>query len=195
MFPALAAWQSFYVIVGSSAGALTGLQFVVVALVANLEDTSPFARTASTFATPTIVHFSAVLLIAGMLSAPWPAIGAPMLLVALSGIVGFIYSTVVGRRAHRVQDYTPVTEDWIFHVLLPAVAYLTLAIGAAVSRAHIARALFAVAGAMMLLLVVGIHNAWDSVTYIVSVRPGSSDGPAFPPKRQPEPKQHRERRR
>jgi hypothetical protein len=30
----LAAWESFYVIVGSSAAALTGLQFVVMALLA-----------------------------------------------------------------------------------------------------------------------------------------------------------------
>src|SRR4051812_768692 len=30
----LAAWESFYVIVGSSAAALTGLQFVVIALIA-----------------------------------------------------------------------------------------------------------------------------------------------------------------
>jgi hypothetical protein len=29
----LSAWESFYIIVGSSAGALTGLQFVVMALV------------------------------------------------------------------------------------------------------------------------------------------------------------------
>jgi len=30
--PLLAQWQNFYVIAGSSAGALTGLQFVVMAL-------------------------------------------------------------------------------------------------------------------------------------------------------------------
>jgi len=32
----LAHWANFYVIVGSSAGALTGLQFVVMTLVAQL---------------------------------------------------------------------------------------------------------------------------------------------------------------
>ena len=31
---ALSRWENFYVIVGSSAGALTGLQFVVMALIA-----------------------------------------------------------------------------------------------------------------------------------------------------------------
>ncbi len=33
---ALGGWQNFYVIVGSSAGTLIGLQFVVMALVADL---------------------------------------------------------------------------------------------------------------------------------------------------------------
>ena len=32
----LAGWESFYVILGSSAAALTGLQFVVMALVADM---------------------------------------------------------------------------------------------------------------------------------------------------------------
>ena len=172
----LAAWQNFYVIVGSSAGALTGLQFVVVALVANMPDTRPFARTASAFATPTIVHFGAVLILAGVFSAPWKAIGGPMLLVALAGAVGFAYCTVVGRLAHRIEDYKPVMEDWIFHVMLPGTAYLTMVIAAAESLRHTDAALFAVAGSAMALLVVGIHNAWDSVVYIVTMRSQSERG-------------------
>jgi hypothetical protein len=35
MHSVLADWESFYVIVGSSAGALTGLMFVVITLVAD----------------------------------------------------------------------------------------------------------------------------------------------------------------
>ena len=38
--PELTQWNNFYVILGSSAGALIGLQFVVVALIADL----PHAR-------------------------------------------------------------------------------------------------------------------------------------------------------
>jgi hypothetical protein len=166
----LSAWQNFFVIVGTSAGALIGLQFVVVALVANMPDTRSFARTASVFATPTIVHFGAVLILAGIFNAPWRSISAPMALVALGGAVGFAYCTVVARRAHRVEDYKAVMEDWIFHVLLPASAYLTMTIAAAESLKHAEAAVFAVAGSVLALLVVGIHNAWDSVVYIVTMR-------------------------
>jgi hypothetical protein len=51
IMPELAAWDSFYVIVGSAAGALIGLQFVVMTLIAE----RPSIRTAeagAAFATP-----------------------------------------------------------------------------------------------------------------------------------------------
>ena len=53
---ALAEWQNFYVIVGSSAGALIGLQFVVMALVADMPRTPVQAQAGRAFATPTIVY-------------------------------------------------------------------------------------------------------------------------------------------
>src|SRR5258707_6329339 len=62
-----AEWESFYVIVGSSAAALTGLQFVVVALSADSEGLSTGS---DAFATPTVVHFCATLLIAAILCVP-----------------------------------------------------------------------------------------------------------------------------
>ena len=70
----LVRWQSYYVIIGSSGAALTGLQFVVMALIAE----SPFAANAgeegvAAFGSPIVVHFGAALLLSAMLSAlPWP---------------------------------------------------------------------------------------------------------------------------
>src|SRR5918911_1734824 len=70
----LDAWESFYVIVGSSAAALTGLQFVVITLGAERHATSESATRA--FGTPTVVHFCVVLLVAAILSAPWHALSS-----------------------------------------------------------------------------------------------------------------------
>ena len=70
---ALAGWENFYAIVGSSAGALIGLQFVVITLIADRPIASGQAQAGSAFATPTIVHFGAVRLSA-VLSAPWHGI-------------------------------------------------------------------------------------------------------------------------
>src|SRR3989442_3592050 len=63
-----AAWESFYVIIGSSAAALTGPQFVVVVLGAEARSIGPEV---GAFGTPTVVHFCAVLLISAILSVPW----------------------------------------------------------------------------------------------------------------------------
>lgn len=169
---ALEAWANFYVIVGSSAGALTGLQFVVVALVADTNNARGFTSTSSAFATPTVVHFSFVLVLSGVLAAPWTAAGAAMIVVGAGGIGGVIYSIVTGLRARRQNHYRPVVEDWLFHVYIPGTAYLTMAVAALLSRAHLEGALFAIAGSALLLLIVGIHNAWDTVTYIVATRVG-----------------------
>jgi hypothetical protein len=71
----------------------------------------------------------------------------------------------------RVQSaYQPVFEDWLFHVLLPFAAYAVLAISAYAAHSHARPALFLVGAAALLLLFIGIHNAWDAVTYHVFVR-------------------------
>jgi len=77
----------------------------------------------------------------------------------------------------RVQSaYRPEFEDWLFHVLFPIAAYVTLAVSALAIRSYLHGALFGVGAAALLLLFVGIHNAWDAVTYYVFVkRKGSSE--------------------
>lgn len=66
--------------------------------------------------------------------------------------------------------YKPEFEDWLFHAVLPFVAYAVLGIATYASRFYIHEALFAVAASAMLLLFIGIHNAWDAVTYHVFVQ-------------------------
>lgn len=73
---ALAGWENFYVIVGSSAGALIGLQFVVIALIADTPAARGLAQASAVYATPTIVHFGAALLLSAILSAPWHGVAA-----------------------------------------------------------------------------------------------------------------------
>ena len=65
--------------------------------------------------------------------------------------------------------YKTVFEDKLFHVLLPFIAYSMLAASAATAPSHLQPSLFIVAAAALLLLFIGIHNAWDLVTYHVFV--------------------------
>ena len=163
-------WENFYVIVGSSAGALIGLQFVVMTLIAGRSVARGEAQAGDAFSTPSVVHFGVVLLLSAILSAPWDGIGAVALLWGLVGLSGIVYAVVVARRLRVQTAYQPVFEDWLFHVLLPFAAYAMLAGSAFAAHSYARPAQFIVGAAALLLLFVGIHNAWDAVTYHVFVR-------------------------
>jgi hypothetical protein len=165
--PIFSAWESFYVIVGSSAAALTGLQFVVMALVADTRARST-PETIDAFGTPTVVHFCSALLVSAVLSAPWHTPSSVMVIFGVAGIAGLVYCFLVIRRARRQTGYEPVFEDWLWHAALPFAAYAILVIAALSLRIHVTGSLFAIAAVALLLLFIGIHNSWDSVTFIVA---------------------------
>jgi hypothetical protein len=167
METALAHWESFYVIVGSSAGALTGLMFVVITLIADSKQPRTLIEI-NTFATPAVVHFCAVLLISAILSAPWPNEGRiAAYFIGLIAIAGLGYMVIVLRRTRRVTQYKPVMEDWIWHLIVPVLAYMALLVGHMGLRHDHPWALHLIGGVSLLLLFDGIHNAWDTVTYMV----------------------------
>jgi hypothetical protein len=159
-------WDSFYVIVGSAAGALIGLQFVVMTLIAD-RPVPRMSEAAAAFSTPTIVHFSVVLLLSAVLRAPWDSVAAFAGAVGLIGLGGVVYVLLTAWRVGRQSVYKPDAEDWLFHIVLPFAAYAALAGSAyaALSREH--EALFLLGGAALLLLFSAIHNAWDAGAYHV----------------------------
>jgi hypothetical protein len=123
-----------------------------------------------------IIHFSTVLALAGILSAPWDSIDAPKVLCGAVGLTGVAYALIITRRMRRQTAYQPEFEDWLFHVLLPFAGYVTLAVSAYAAGSRLRAALFGVGGAVLLLLFVGIHNAWDAVTYHVFFKKQGQEG-------------------
>jgi hypothetical protein len=163
----LSQWESFWVIVGSSAGGLTGLMFVVVALVR--ESSLPRnPDSIDAFGTPNVIHFVAVLLLAAVLSAPWQRFKDPAHVVGATALAGIVYVLIVLRRMLRQSGYKPVLEDWIWHQILPLIGYVLLFVGAAGMSHDQIWALFVIGAVALLLLFVGIHNAWDTVAYVVA---------------------------
>jgi hypothetical protein len=167
----LATWQTFYVLIGSAAAMLTGLIFVVITLVAGTRlrrSSDPIAA----FNTPNVVHFCLALLVAALLCAPWQVLWNASLLLGLCGLGGAIYVGIVLRRLRRVRqqtEYIPVLEDWLWHTVFPFVSYTALVVAAFLLPGYAAPALFVIAAATVLLLFIGIHNAWDNVTHAVIV--------------------------
>src|SRR5437763_13188288 len=98
-----AEWDSFYLIIGGAAGALIGLQFVVLTLIAERSRrAAPEAGRA--FSTPTVLHFSMVLFLSAFIRVPWPSIIPPSIIGAVVGAAGVAYVLKVVReiRAQKV---------------------------------------------------------------------------------------------
>ena len=161
----LLAWESYYIIVGSVAGALIGLQFVVLALVAE-RPRQTSTREIAAFGTPTVLHFCAALLVSALLSAPWSSLAPAGLALSVLGAAGIVYSGIVIRRARRTKQYEPQWEDWLWHAALPLVAYTSLLIASLSFAYHPGGPLAIVATASLGLVFIGIHNAWDTIIYV-----------------------------
>ena len=156
---------------GSSAAALIGLMFVVITLVTGADRGRRSHEGTAAFSTPTVVHFGGALLVSAIVNAPWLSLLYAAIALGLAGLYGVIYVLRVAYRIKQIESYSADTEDWLCHTLLPFVAYGAILAGALTLPAFAAQALFAVAGAVVLLLFVGIHNAWDIVTFIAIDRP------------------------
>ena len=169
--PFLSNWQNFYMITGTAAATLTGLMFVVTTLIAGIEkQDSTMDAGVSAFNSPTVVHFCAVLLIAGILSAPWQAFSSIGLLLGLIGLGGVLYLIIVMQRMRHIPDYHTPLKDWLWYMAFPLIAYIVLIVAAIALPAHPALALYIISAVMVVLLFIGIHNAWDLVTYLAIER-------------------------
>jgi hypothetical protein len=76
------------------------------------------------------------------------------------------YVVIMLRRTRRQTDYQPVLSNWLWHTVFPLVSYSALVVAAILLPGHPAPTLFAIAAGKVLLLFIGIHNAWDNVIYI-----------------------------
>jgi hypothetical protein len=171
----LAGWESFYVIVGSSAGALTGLMFVVITLV-SAGQARGAGEEVGAYGTPNVVHFGIVLFVSAMLSAPWESLRVVGVLLVLTGVGGVTYAIIIFRRIirrtrlHLEESYNPVLEDWLWFAIFPLTAYIALVVAAIMFLGNPTPAMFLIGAALFLLLVIGIHNAWDTVTFVAFER-------------------------
>ncbi len=160
----LANWQNFYMIVGSSAGALTGLQFVVIGLLAQAGAAGSM-REIRAFGTPTVFHFCSALLVSALMAVPWQSLGGFAVCLGVAGTLGVVYS--LGSFWHaRKSAYNPDLEDWLWYTALPLIAHLALVAAAILLWRNSKLFLGIVAADTLLFLLLGIHNSWDTVTYV-----------------------------
>jgi hypothetical protein len=178
----LAGWDNFYVIVGSAAGGLTGLTFVVIALIRDVMRGVPPGGLGA-FVTPTIVHFCGVLSLAAFVSIPRQNLTTLSVGLGVAGAAGILYGLRIAshmRNHTSASNYVPVREDWIYNVILPTLAYAVLLAMAGLLWYERTEALCGVAAATLGLLLIGIRNAWDIAVWMSTNRP--TGGGQEPPK-------------
>ena len=172
----LAEWENFYIITGSAAAGLTGLTFVVIALAKESRRTATSGLRA--YVTPTIVHFCTVLALAAFLSMPGQNAISLSLGFGVAGLGGLLYAAVIVASMRRyASKYVPVGEDWLWHAILPIAVYAALLVIAFLTPRWPQQSLYGIATASLLLLFIGIHNAWDvAVSISVTRKEDSSEG-------------------
>jgi hypothetical protein len=169
---ALAGWHDFYVLIGTAAGTLVGLLFVAATVASGVFSQDRRAPLRM-FLTATIVHFASVLAASLIMVLPitnWLLLG---LMVLVCGLIGLGYSVLMVRDS--VRDGLIRNVDWedrTWYVILPVCAYVAEAGAGMMLADDVAAGCAVLAASIGLLLVVGIHNAWDITIWTVTRRQG-----------------------
>lgn len=159
-------WENFYIIVGSSAGALIGLMFVVVTLTAG-RDRAEVERGKHLYTSPIVWHLAVVLALSAAATVPRMsaavfAFGAGA--IAVTSIALCMRNAVA--IARRPGDPNSPGFDLFWYGVAPAVVYAGM-VGSALGLLRGWRwGTAAVAADLMALLLVSIHAEWDLVTYL-----------------------------
>jgi hypothetical protein len=160
----LHAWHDFYVIVGTSAAGLTGLMFVV----ASLSTQAIVARRADgvrAFVTPTVLFFATVLVVAAIMTIPLISATILVIVLALGSVGAVSYLFVI--RGHKVWRQSKLDgRDWLWYVGLPILSYVLILAAAVCIWLRTTVGLEILGGTTILLIVIGIRNAWDLVLWM-----------------------------
>jgi hypothetical protein len=163
------AWETFYLLIGTSAAALVGIMFVVTTLTADVavEDIN---RGTVIYQTPTVFHLGVVVAVSAFASMPEHLLLAIAALLLAAAVTGLAYSAVTIRRMYeRYEFYTATALDKLLFGFLPAVSYLLLGAGAIAIWSSPEIAAEAIGAATLLLLLTAIRNSWDMATFTVRI--------------------------
>ena len=172
----LEGWHEFYALLGTAAAALVALLFVAASIGAGYLSADRHSPT-RTFTSPIIFHYTYVLFLSLVALAPTNTDTSLAAIVGLSSAGALVYSSFIFVRVLRSQ--TTDLDDRLGYGAGPLAAYAA-ALAASVfivDRSTIGPPLLA--GALTLLLVVNIRNAWDLTVFFAQRRtkeepPGSS---------------------
>jgi len=169
-------WHDFYVLLGTAAATLVGLMFVTATIGANLF-TEANREAMRAFLSPTVVHFSAVLLVCIAAIIPVENWRSFAILLAVCGVVGLVHSARVWLQLFVHRTFRVDVVDRLFYALIPVLGYVLVLASAVLLFMQWETGLLVLAAALMTLLLAGIRNAWDMTTFIVIRTPAVGPSP------------------
>jgi hypothetical protein len=156
---ALEAWHDFFVLVGTAGATLLALLFVAVSLGAGfLSDRKTDATRA--FFSPVVVHFSAVFFLSAVALIPGHRTVFFAIVIGACALTGFCVALFATIQLMR-HDWTRYKQDHLSYGLLPTISYAALLVTSAMIWMENEFAVDVLAGALLVLLLVNVRNAWD----------------------------------
>ena len=159
-------WHDFDLLIGTAAATLVGLMFVAASIGASIF-TEKNRAAMEAFISPTLVHFTTVLVIAVLAVVPtheWVTLAG---LLALDGLAGANYSAKLWIQLFVQRRFEVDVIDRLFYAAIPLLGYLLLLIAAFLLLRQSEAGLDLLAAAQITLLLAGIRNAWDMMLWIV----------------------------
>jgi hypothetical protein len=162
-------WHDFFLLTGTAAATLIGLMFVSISFAVG--STAERKRgDVDAWVTPSLVYFAEVFIIAGAAIAPLAARTLGMLLLALLALNATFGTWRLRYLFLQHKEESLGGKTWLWQVLLPVSAQAVWGLGAYGLIISDARGFAAIAGAVTLLLLVAVHNAWNLVIYFIEQR-------------------------
>lgn len=161
-------WEDFYLLIGSAAGALIGLMFVVVTLTAG-RGRSETDLGKRFYTSPIVWHLAVILALSGAAMAPNMT---PRLFAVLAGGLAVLGIGMGIRCSVGIARWPGAADpafDAFWYGVGPTLAYVALA-GSAVSIVEGCRwGAMALGADLMVLLLMSIHAEWDLVTFLAPI--------------------------
>jgi hypothetical protein len=151
-------WHEFYMLLGTAAAALVALLFVAASIGIGLITIARGSPT-HTYTSPIVFHYTYVLFVSLVALIPINTDWSLSATVGVSAAGAFTYSCFIFARVMR--GTTRDLDDRLGYGLSPLVAYATTLAAAILLFERSAIGPPLLAGALMLLLLINIRNAWD----------------------------------
>jgi hypothetical protein len=164
-------WHEFYTLLGTAAAALVALLFVAASIGAGYISAERGSPT-RTFTTPVVFHYTFVLFLSLVSLIPTNTDTSFAIIIGLSAVGALVYSGFVLRRVMRsnIKDI----DDRLGYGAGPLAGYVATLVAAVFvfERSPVGPPLLA--GALILLLLINIRNAWDLTVFFAQRRVGET---------------------